>query len=77
MSQTSAILKGKRCMCPTCGEFFSSITMFDKHRAGEHGVDRHCLDPQTLGMVIRERGNNTYWTMPMPDGFVFGARRAH
>ena len=71
MPQTSAVLKGKRCMCPTCKEVFSSATGFDKHRKGTQGHDRRCVDPASVGMQISTRGNNTYWTTPMPAGVVW------
>lgn len=65
MSLTSCKLVGNRCKCPSCGECFSSVYGFDKHRKGEHGVDRHCIDPKMAGMVVREGANGTYWTTPM------------
>jgi hypothetical protein len=75
MTRTQSVLKGKRCSCPTCGEVFSSSSSFDKHRKGEHGINRHCVDPASVGLEIRERGGNTFWTTPMPaGGFTFGAR---
>ena len=74
MPQTSAVLKGKRCMSPTCKEVFSSAPGFDKHRKGTQGHDRRCVDPASVGMQISARGNNTYWTTPMPAGVVWGAK---
>lgn len=32
MTLTKAILKGKRCQCPACGEVFSTLGNFDRHR---------------------------------------------
>jgi len=70
--RTNAKLKGKRCQCPSCSEFFSTSSSFDRHRKGEHGIDRHCVDPESVGMVIRERGSSgTYWTTE--NTFSFGA----
>ena len=57
-----ARLRGKRCQCSVCGEFFGSVTSFDKHRKGEHSAgSRHCLDPETAGLVIRETPAGTFW----------------
>jgi hypothetical protein len=75
MAQTSATLKGKRCMCPTRGEFFSSSNGFDKHRSGTHGAGRFCVDPASVGMRISSKGDNSYWSTPMPEGFVFGNKQ--
>jgi hypothetical protein len=36
-------LTGQRCQCTGCGEYFNRVSTFDKHRVGEHGVNRHCL----------------------------------
>lgn len=32
--------------CPSCGCIFRGERAFDKHRVGEHGVDRTCLVPR-------------------------------
>jgi hypothetical protein len=64
MTKTSATLKGKRCLCPTCGEVFSTASNFDKHRKGDNAVGRHCIDPKMAGMLIRESNAGTFWAMP-------------
>jgi hypothetical protein len=33
-------LRGKRCQCPKCLAYFSSVYAFDKHRIGEWRVRR-------------------------------------
>jgi len=62
--QTQIPLSGKRCQCSECKEFFSSPTAFDKHRAGTHGVDRHCQSPETAGLLIRKVPNGSFWASP-------------
>lgn len=62
--KTNVELTGRRCQCPTCGECFSSEYAFDKHRAGPYGAQRHCTDPEVVGMVIRSCRKGTYWTVP-------------
>jgi hypothetical protein len=37
------ILRGPRCQCTACGEYFTSERTFDIHRVGQHGVGRRCL----------------------------------
>ena len=34
--------------CIGCGKNFSSVHMFDKHRVGEFGVNRRCLNDAEL-----------------------------
>lgn len=62
--RTNAPLVGKRCQCPTCKEIFSTEANFDKHRKGQHGVDRHCVDPETVGLVIGQVGDKFVWRGP-------------
>ncbi len=63
-AQTSAVLTGRRCQCPTCKEVFSTVANFDRHRKGRYGKDRHCVNPADVGMVIRHIANGSIWTMP-------------
>ncbi len=55
------VLRGDRNQCPTCKKYFNSTHAFEKHRAGEHGVNRHCLTEDQMtakGMVI---GDDGFW----------------
>ena len=55
-------LTGKRCKCPSCGEYFSTVSNFDKHRKGSHADnDRHCVSPDSVGLEQNGRG---LWAMP-------------
>lgn len=58
--------------CRSCGEVFSSVTNFDRHRVGVHDYDystekpdgRRCLDVdeiQALGLVLNEKAR---WSDP-------------
>lgn len=57
-------LKYGRCQCTGCGEFFNSITVFDRHRVGafeglEAPSQRHCLttvEMDSKGWTIDPRG---------------------
>lgn len=54
-------LTGDRNQCPSCKEYFNSTSAFDKHRAGEHGKDRHCLTKEQMvakGMIL---GADGFW----------------
>lgn len=68
MSRTKSKLKYKSnlCLCNTCGEYLSGESAFDKHRKGEHGPDRHCVDPESIGLVIKYRGTDTFWGFDQP-----------
>lgn len=44
------------CECPACHRFFTTTTNFDRHRTGEYGGGRVCLDPAEVGLVLRDNG---------------------
>lgn len=64
MPLTNAKLTGKRCQCPTCKEVFSTEANFTRHRKGTHGVDRHCVDPVSVGLVLSKAHIGGVWSMP-------------
>lgn len=41
-------LTGQRCQCTKCEKVFKSEFGFNKHRAGQHGVNRHCLSTEEM-----------------------------
>jgi hypothetical protein len=46
----------KTAHCAACGETFTTVAAFGKHRAGSHTHDdRHCLDPVAVGLVFAGR----------------------
>lgn len=58
-----------RCLCSTCGCFFTGTTGFDKHRIGKHEpYERRCMtaaEMQAAGLVERDG----IWGKPgMADG---------
>lgn len=60
MSQTECKLTGKRSYCSACGEYFSTVSNFDRHRRGPM-TDRQCVDPASVGLVIGETAGGTFW----------------
>ena len=64
MKTFSTLNTGKRCYCNSCGEYFSTTSNFDRHRKGDHGIDRHCVSPDSIGLEICQSGANTFWSMP-------------
>ena len=62
---TGPALRGGRCQCAACGEYFASERAFDRHRIGDHAPvgrwqgTRRCMSlPEmlTLGWQRSERG---------------------
>lgn len=52
-------LSGDRNQCQGCKSYFNSTFAFDKHRRGEHGLDRKCLsidDMRGKGMSTNAAG---------------------
>ena len=62
-------LNGNRNQCGACGKYFNSNGAFDKHRTGQHGVDRRCMTKDEmldLGMIL---GDDEFWRgSAMPEG---------
>ena len=57
--QKTRVLRGNRCQCTVCLEYFNSAYAFDKHRVGKHGVNRRCLKVYRMyeaGMSMNEGG---------------------
>jgi hypothetical protein len=57
-------LTGARCRCSACGDFFNSVSTFDRHRVGgwsDHGAHRRCLTADQ--MVVRgwQRNAQGFW----------------
>jgi len=59
MPTTNAPPGHSRCVCRSCGETFSGLTAFDKHRRGGR-----CLDPAELGMEIKMGAKGSWWGLP-------------
>ncbi len=46
MSNANLKLSGNRCQCPACGQFFNSVSVFNRHRDGsfdDPANRRRCL----------------------------------
>ena len=50
----------KRCLCRTCGHFFTSLKAFDHHR-----LDSECRQPLSRGMVLDSKG---FWGVQIRGG---------
>ena len=57
MDKPAKKLTGNQCLCRGCGEYFSTVQGFERHRAG--GV---CRNPADLGQVLSPTG---FWKRPV------------
>lgn len=54
-------LRGDRNQCTGCDRLFNSTHAFEKHRYGDHGVDRRCMTETEMlskGMFL---GTDGFW----------------
>jgi hypothetical protein len=52
-------LRGDKNQCRSCEKYFNSTHAFEKHRIGEHGVDRRCRTTDEMlekKMAVNSRG---------------------
>lgn len=61
MALTNGKLTGNRCKCVVCGEVFSTESNFNKHRVGQYGFDRKCLNPASANLRIVSTSTGTIW----------------
>lgn len=54
-------LSGETNQCQGCKAYFRSSTGFDKHRTGEHGVNRRCMTPDEMRAVGMSVNNDGWW----------------
>lgn len=51
----------QRNQCQGCKEYFNSNFAFDKHRIGEHGVNRRCRTPQEMIELGMSKNHDGFW----------------
>jgi hypothetical protein len=56
-------LTGSDCQCSVCNRIFKGERAFDAHRKGKIGVDRRCVNPETVGLHLNARNR---WAFPAP-----------
>lgn len=52
-------LRGNRCQCSACGEYFNSVAAFDKHRRGK--AERICLTAEQMAEAGMGKNKSGYW----------------
>lgn len=51
--------------CGGCHETFASLSLFDRHRVGDHGADRRCLNPAEMtdsGAPLAQDEHGTWYS---------------
>jgi len=48
------------CLCPKCGELFTSITAFNKHKRPNFG----CYNPEKRGLILVDQKGWLLWANP-------------
>ena len=67
---TDSTLKGCRCQCAACGEYFASERAFDRHRVGDYAAPGHwqgtrrCLSLSDLLAAGWERSARGFLLQP-------------
>lgn len=54
-------LTGDRNQCPGCGDYFNSVSAFDKHRTGTFGVSRRCRTVEEMFGAGMARNMSGFW----------------
>lgn len=67
LTRKQPILTGRRCQCCGCGEYFNGERGFDRHRVGEHGVNRRCLTVDEMTARGWHRNGAGFWSMTRLD----------
>ena len=47
--------------CAACGELFNSSHAFEKHRHGDHGIDRRCMTEAEMVAKGMHKGADNFW----------------
>lgn len=76
-TQMGVTLRGDRNQCAGCSLLFNSGHAFDKHRTGDHGVNRRCLSADEMKAKGMHLGADGFWRgSVMPDGIRDAAAEA-
>lgn len=62
-------LNGARNQCSGCERYFNSNGAFEKHRTGEHGVDRRCMTDEEMTAKGMFLGADGFWRGERMSGY--------
>ena len=64
--RTGDLLKNSEQVCSECFENFATTEAGDLHRVGEFGVNRKCINPESIGLIkILNRYGVEVWNKQM------------
>lgn len=61
MTEKYRELKGDKNQCAGCGELFKSTAAFDKHRTGDFGIDRRCMNTEQMLAKKMAKNAHGFW----------------
>jgi hypothetical protein len=64
-SITKRKLRGDRNCCPSCSQYFNSITAFDQHRIGSFKAGRRCLSISDMESQNFGKTKDGFWLCPV------------
>jgi len=59
-------LTGKQCQCRHCGELFTRLRAFERHRVGpfsDKGIHRRCLTPEEMAAKGWTKNRKGFWVI--------------
>tara|TARA_R110002126_G_scaffold211410_1_gene358010 strand:+ start:2258 stop:2539 length:282 start_codon:yes stop_codon:yes gene_type:complete len=65
-----------RNQCGACGQYFNSNSSFGKHRTGDFGIDRRCLNVEEMEAKKMEKNAAGFWTNGLMDQSIIEKRNA-
>lgn len=65
-----------RNQCPACGELFTTVGNFDKHRTGKFSVDRRCRTPDELLSLGLHQDGGGWWRQDAPTQHEYTPQKA-
>jgi hypothetical protein len=65
-----------RNQCGACREYFNSKAPFVKHRVGDFGIDRRCLNVEEMKAKKMEKNSAGFWTNGLMDQSIIEKRNA-
>ncbi len=51
-----------RNQCGGCGQYFNSNAAFERHRTGDYGINRRCLNDDEMLAKKMEKNAAQFWT---------------
>lgn len=69
------VLGSSRNQCGACRQYFNSIAAFERHRTGEYGVNRRCLNDDEMLAKKMEKNKAGFWTTGLMNQSIVEEKR--